>query len=166
MVAFPTPDWLEEYVKRLNESKDLAELGKGWGVGWNGDFIFQLDDLPLEKIDKLPEGDIKNYMKELVEKYVTGKTTYAFIQLKDGKCLGARVIKDPSEVQAGFKLSGPYECWKQLAKAETDATKLVLTGKMKLQGDMSKVMRYIRGAITLGKIASEIPTEFLDEFVP
>ena len=31
MVGFPTPEWLDEYVKRLNESKDLAELGKGWG---------------------------------------------------------------------------------------------------------------------------------------
>ena len=166
MVGFPTPEWLDEYAKRLNESKDLAEAGKGWGVGWNGDFIFQLDDLPLEKIDRLPEGDIKNYMKEMTEKYVTGKTAYAFIQLKDGKCLGARVIKDPSEVQAGFKLSGAYEYWKKLAKAETDATKLVLTGKMKLQGDMSKIMRYIKGAQIMGKIASEVPTEFLDEMVP
>ena len=166
MVAFPTTDWLDEYVKRLNESKELAESGKGWGVGWNGDFIFQLDDLPVEKIDKLPEGDLKEYMKGLTEKYVTGKTTYTYIQLKDGKCLGARVVKDPSEVQAGFKLSGPYECWKKLAKAETDATKLVLTGKMKLQGDMSKIMRYIKAAQIMGKIASEVPTEFIDEMVP
>ena len=166
MVAFPTPEWLDEYVKCLNESKEMAESGKGWGVDFNGDFIFQIDDLPLDKIEKLPEGGLKKHMREIAKKYVTGKTVYTYIQLKDGKCLGARVIKDPSEVQAGFKLSGAYEYWKKLAKAEAEVTRLVMTGKMKLEGDPSKIMRYIKAAQTMGKIASEIPTEFVDEMVP
>ena len=166
MVGFPTPEWMEEYVKKLNDSKEMAESGKGWGVDFNGDFIFQINNLPVDKIEKLPEGDLKKKMKELVAVYVTGGTVYAFIQLKDGKCLGARLIKDPSEVQAGFKLIGDYESWKKLAKAESDATRLVMTGKMKLQGDMSKIMRYLKSTQTMGKIASEIRTEFLDEMMP
>lgn len=166
MVAFPSPEWLDEYVRRLNESKELAEAGKGWGVGWNGDFIFQINNLPIDKLEKLPEGPMKSRMRELIEKYVTGGTVYTFIQLRDGKCLGARIIKDPSEVTAGFKLTGDYDSWKKLAKAETDTTKLVMTGKMKLQGDMSKVMRYIKATQLMGKIASEIKSEFLDEMVP
>ncbi len=165
MVGFPTPEWLEEYVKKLNESKELEEAGKGWGVGWNGDFIFQIDDLPVEKIESLPEGDLKKHMKELLEKYAVGKTVYTYIGLKDGKCTGARIVKDPNEVQAGFKLIGSYDSWKKLAKGEADATKLVLTGKMKLQGDMSKIMRYIKATQLMGKIASQVPTEFLDEMV-
>lgn len=166
MVGFPTPEWLDEYVKRLNDSKVMAESGKGWGVDFNGDFIFQIDDLPVDKIDKLPEGDLKKHMKEITEKYVTGKTVYTYIGLKDGKCTGARLIKDPNEVQVGFKLVGPYDQWKKLTKAETDATRAVMTGKMKLQGDMSKIMRYIKATQAMGKIASEVPTEFLDEMVP
>ena len=37
---------------KLNGSEDLAKAGKGWGVDWNGDFIFQIEDLPLEKMEK------------------------------------------------------------------------------------------------------------------
>jgi hypothetical protein len=74
MVPFPTPEWLEEYVKKLNESKELQEAGKGWGVGWNGDFIFQIDKLPVDKVEQLPEGEIKKYMKEMMAKYASGTT--------------------------------------------------------------------------------------------
>ena len=85
--------------------------------------------------------------------------------MKDGKCTGARVVKDPNEVQVGSKLIGDYDSWKKLIKGEADATKLVLTGKMKLQGDISKIMRYIKATQQMGKIASQIPTEFLDEMI-
>jgi len=46
---------------------------------------------------------------------------------------------------------------------ETDATKLILTRKMKLKGKMSTIMRYIKATVMMGKIASEVPTEFPDE---
>jgi putative sterol carrier protein len=114
----------------------------------------------LEDAKKIQE-EFKRVMKE----YLKGKTIYTYVGLKDGKCTGMRLLKDPNEVQAGFRLAGPYDSWKKLAKAETDATKLVLTGKMKLQGDMSKVMRYIKATQQMGKISSQVPTLFVDEYV-
>jgi len=49
MVLFPSKEWLEEYCKMLNQSKEYKEAGKGWGVGWNGDFIFQIENIPIDK---------------------------------------------------------------------------------------------------------------------
>jgi len=189
MVAFPTPEWLDAYVKKLNENEEMEKAGKGWGVDWNGDFIFQIDDLPLDKIEKVEqmasEGNEKELteiagklgmsmeegfkfiqkLEDLISNYADGKTVYTFVGLKDGKCTGGRVIKSPDEVEVGFKLIGTYENWKKMVKGESDATKLVLTRKMMLEGKMSTIMKYMKATQIMGRVASEVPTEFLDEIV-
>jgi len=160
MVLYLTKAWLEEYRKRLNQNKEYKEAGKGWGVGWNGDFIFQIENIPIDKISikDLP-ADVAKELKE----YVIKGTAYSYVQLKDGECTGARPIKDPKEVKVGFIEKGPYENWKKMAKGELDPTRALLTGKMKLEGDMAKVMRYTRAANLMAKISASIKTEFPDE---
>jgi len=163
MVLYLTKAWLDEYRKMLNQSRDYKEAGKGWGVGWNGDFIFQIENIPVEKIafESIPP----DVAKELRE-YIVNGTVYSYIRLKDGECLEARPIKDPKEVEVGFIQKGPYENWKKITRGELDPTKALLTGKFKLQGDMAKVMRYSRAANIMAKIAANIKTKFPDEIYP
>jgi putative sterol carrier protein len=163
MVLYLTKEWLSEYREMLNQNNEYEEAGKGWGVGWNGDFIFQIENIPVDKIafEKLPP----DVAKELRE-YVINETAYSYLKLKDGKCLEARPIKDPKEVQVGFIQKGPYENWKKITKGELDPTRALLTGKFKLEGDMAKVMRYSRAANIMAKIAASIKTEFPDELYP
>jgi putative sterol carrier protein len=160
MVLYPSKEWLEEYRKMLNQSKEYKEAGKGWGVGWNGDFIFQIENIPIDKIsvEDLPA----DQAKELKE-YIINGTSYSLIQLKDGECKGARPLKDPKEVEASFIMKGPYENWKKLTKGELDATRALLTRKFKLEGNMAKVMQYTRAANIMTNISSSIKTEFIDE---
>ncbi|MGQ9461053.1 MAG: SCP2 sterol-binding domain-containing protein [Candidatus Bathyarchaeaceae archaeon] len=160
MVLYPSKKWLEEYRKALNQSKEYKEAGKGWGVGWNGDFIFQIENIPVDKISikDLPA----DAAKELKE-YIINGTSYSYIQLKDGECLGARPLKDPKEVQVGFIMKGPYENWKKLTKGQLDPTRALLARQFTLVGDMAKVMRYTRAANLMTKISSSIKTEFIDE---
>jgi putative sterol carrier protein len=160
MVLYPSKAWLEEYRKALNQSKEYKEAGKGWGVGWNGDFIFQIENIPIDKISvkDLPA----DAAKELKE-YIINGTSYSYIQLKDGECLGARPLKDPKEVQVGFIMKGPYENWKKLTKGQLDPTRALLARQFTLVGDMAKVMRYTRAANLMTKISSTIKTEFIDE---
>ena len=160
MVLYPSKDWLEEYGRRLNQSKEYKEAGKGWGVGWNGDFIFQIENIPINNmsIEALPA----DLAKELRE-YVMDGTSYSYIQLRDGECKGARPIKDPKEVEAGFIMKGSYENWKKLSTGELDATRGLLTRKFKLEGNMAKVMQFARAATIMGNISSSIKTEFIDE---
>ena len=142
-VLYPSKEWLEEYRKRLTQSKEYKEAGKGWGVGWNGDFIFQIESIP---IDKISIEDLPADLAKELEEYTINGTSYSYIQLKDGKCKGARPLKDPKEVKVGFIMKGPYENWKKLTKGEIDVTRALLTRKFRLEGDMAKVMRYTRAS--------------------
>jgi putative sterol carrier protein len=160
MVLYPSKEWLEEYRKMLNQSKEYKEAGKGWGVGWNGDFIFQIENIPIDKIST--EDLTADQAKELKE-YIINGTSYSLIQLKDGECKGARPLKDPKEVEAGFIMKGPYENWKKLTKGELDATRALLARKFKLEGNMAKVMQYTRAANIMTNISSSVKTEFIDE---
>lgn len=45
---FPTEPWLEQYRAAINESDEYAEHSAGWGVDFDGSFIFQIEDVPLE----------------------------------------------------------------------------------------------------------------------
>jgi len=54
---WPTTAWLDRYENALNESEAIAENMDGWGVGFNGDFVFEIRDLPLDEyiVGDLPE---------------------------------------------------------------------------------------------------------------
>lgn len=45
---FPSREWLESYRTNLNEDGTYAAESDGWGVDFNGDFLFVLTRLPLE----------------------------------------------------------------------------------------------------------------------
>jgi putative sterol carrier protein len=160
MVLFPSKEWLEEYCKMLNQSKEYKEAGEGWGVDWNGDFMYQIEKFPIDKIsvEDLP-ADVAKQVKE----YVIEGTSYSHIKLKDGECKGIRLLKDPREAEVGFIMKGPYENWKKLTKGEISPIRGLLTRKFKLKGSMAKIMRYTGAVSIMGKISSSIEAEYIDE---
>jgi putative sterol carrier protein len=47
MRYYPTEEWLSAYGRRLDESRALDAVAPGWGVNFNGDVLFVIEDLPL-----------------------------------------------------------------------------------------------------------------------
>lgn len=64
---FPTKPWLEAYREAIEENESISETADGWGVGWNGVFIFQIEAVPLAEntIRDLP-GEIVTTIDEAV----------------------------------------------------------------------------------------------------
>lgn len=54
---FPSREWLESYRTNLNEDDTYEAESDGWGVEFNGDFLFVLTRLPLEEttLEDLPD---------------------------------------------------------------------------------------------------------------
>jgi putative sterol carrier protein len=134
---FPSEEWMKEYKERVDASESYAETGAGWGVDFNGDFLYV-----IEADDRLPE------------------TRYFFIGLEDGAATEAMEVDDPDEVDAGFVLRGAYSDWIDLNNGDIGAVDGMMSGVFELEGDMQKVMQYTEAAVDLTDISSSIPTNY------
>ncbi|MDY7081109.1 MAG: SCP2 sterol-binding domain-containing protein [Halobacteria archaeon] len=159
-LVFPSEEWIAKYREKVNEDEEYAEASEGWGVDFNGDFLFTVTDMPIDELDedKLPEE-----LKEQLDKYVDGDTGYSLIGLEDGDCTRAELITDPDNYDYGFELKGPYENWKGLIRGEIDPIQGIMSGKFELNGDMQKVMQYNEGAQRLASVSSQVGGVFADE---
>lgn len=54
---FPSREWLERYRENLNENETYDEASEGWGVDFEGDFVFVIQSLPVEEttVGDLPD---------------------------------------------------------------------------------------------------------------
>lgn len=57
MALYPSERWLDEYARRLDESRAFDDVATGWGEGFNGDIQLVITDLPLSDtpVGALPE---------------------------------------------------------------------------------------------------------------
>lgn len=54
---FPTEPWLQTYRDAINADEGYQEASEGWGVDFNGAFIFHISDIPLaeQTVADLPD---------------------------------------------------------------------------------------------------------------
>lgn len=64
------------------------------------------------------------------------------------------------ETPAEFKFIAPYEQWVVTGKGEADMNSLVLKGKMKFKGSLTKILYYQKRLLYITEILKGIPTEF------
>jgi putative sterol carrier protein len=138
MAEFPSASWLEEYVKRINDSSDYREAAGTW----EGDVAFVFEAEP----DKgLPE-DI-----------------WAWLDLWHGECREGKLVSAEEGEKSRFIIRAPYSRWKEVIKKELDPVKGMMQGKLKLKGDLPTIVRYVKASNELVNLASSVPTEFVDE---
>lgn len=135
--TYPSVEWMEAYRDRLNENEEYTEKGAGWGVEFNGDFIFH-----VQADDHLPED------------------RYFFVGLADGECTEVREIDDPEDVEYGFVMRGAYADWKKLNRGEMGAIDGMMSGVFELEGDMQKVMQYSQAAVVMTDTSTQIETVY------
>ncbi len=132
-ITFPTDAWAKAMMDDLNESAAYLEAAKNW----EGDFYFIVD----------PGGT-------LTEKAVL------YMDLWHGKCRDACLVADPAEKTPAFRLSGPAATWKRVMTKQLDPMQAMMTGQLKLTGNMVMVMKNVRAAKELVESCTRIPTEF------
>jgi putative sterol carrier protein len=139
MPVFPSNEWLDEYVVRINESSEYREAA----ATWEGDVCYVFE----------PEPD-KGVPEEI----------WSWLDLWHGECRDARYAVSPEEGgKAKFVILGPYSRWKEIIRKELDPVKAMMQGKLKLKGDLPTIVRYVKAANELVNLAASVPTEFVDE---
>ncbi len=138
-IIYPSEEWCEAAKEALNSNSELSRLGKKWGVGFNGDWIYELE----------PGGGLE-------------KTAYVFIQYKAGECQGARIINDPSEVESGFHVKGSYADFKDVLTGKKDFIEGMVRAKFKkVSGDGKHLMRNAKFSKAFTDALRSVDTEFL-----
>lgn len=138
VAVFPSDEWLRIYRERINDSPEYRDAA----AEWEGDIAFVFEAEPNKGV---PE--------EL----------WAWMDLWHGECRDAHMVTPDGEVTAPYVIRAPYTRWKDVLRGDLDPVKGMMQGKLKLQGDLPTIIRYVRAANELVHLTMSVPTEFLDE---
>jgi putative sterol carrier protein len=130
---FPSDEWVKEFGNQLNASEAYAKSGKAW----EGDFSFI-----VEADNAYPE------------------TVYFFIGLRHGKCPDAAMMASENEREAPYTVSGSFSTWRKVIEGKLDPIQGLMMRKLKLKGNLMKVMRYPKAAKDMVDCVSRVSTEF------
>ena len=130
---FPSDAWVKAMMEELNRSDVYKDVAKNW----EGDFYFV-----IEAGGKL------------------AKEAILYMDLWHGKCRDACEVSDPDTRKPTFRLSGPIANWKRVMTKQLDPMQAMMTGQLKLKGNMAMVMKNVRAAKELVECCTRIPTDF------
>ena len=139
MALFPSKEWLDAYVARINDSPEYREAA----ASWEGDIAYVFEPEPaMGVVDEI----------------------WAWLDLWHGECREGRYGVSPEDGrEARFVIRAPYSRWKEVIRKDLDPVKGIMQGTMRLKGDLSTIVRHVKAANELVNLAASVPTEFVDE---
>ena len=138
MAVFPSEEWIAVYRDRINGSFDYREAA----AEWEGDVAFVFEAEPDRGV---PED------------------LWAVLDLWHGKCRASRMVTAEAGARCPYVIRAPYSRWKEVLHGDLDPVKGMMQGKLKVQGDLATIVRYVRAANELVHLTSQVPTTFLDQ---
>ena len=134
---FGTAEYAHALCDEINNSSEYRNAASKWGVGFNGNllFAFEADDAIQDAL-------------------------YLLARLQAGRCDGAEFVPGPSHPDQGFTLRAPFRLWREILERRTLAATAILTGKMKVDGDMITLLKHAGSSRSLIHCVASIPTEF------
>jgi len=133
MSIFATQAWLDDRVNLINNNAEYAEIAKDFEGSYL--YIVEADEVQATPI-------------------------YYFEDLYHGKCRKLEFVSSPTEVKAEFEMSATYSTWKKILQGELDANKALMTRKLKVKGNMAKLMKSGKPAEAYFKALATLTTEF------
>ncbi|MFX1511053.1 MAG: SCP2 sterol-binding domain-containing protein [Promethearchaeota archaeon] len=140
-ILFPSEEWLAEYVKKINENPEYEKAAKDW----EGDFLWVLE----------PDGTEPEEFR--------GQMITTYYDLWHGQCRKAFLVTpEIPEPKTEYIISGEYSIWVKMLKGELSAFKAIMMRKLKVKGNLAKIMRANKATMELNRSARMIENvEFL-----
>ena len=130
---FPSDEWIKALRELLNTSESYQRSAKDW----EGDFIFV-----AEADETYPE------------------TAYLYLQLYHGSSAGAAMV-DPDDLpETEYTINAPFATWRKVIDGKLDPIQGMMTGQLKLRGDLMMIMRYPKAAQEIVSCCAKIPTDW------
>jgi putative sterol carrier protein len=132
-LRFPAEEWIRELSRQLNDSDSYERSARDW----EGDFIFVVE----------PDDIFED-------------TAYLFLALHHGKSPGAAMISSREERDAEFVISAPFGTWRQVIEGKLEPIQGMMMRKLKLEGNIVKIMRYPKAAKEIVSCCALVPTRW------
>ena len=116
MALFPSAEWVQAAVDKLNSDQRYAQIAKNW----EGDIRYVIE----------PSGPLKQEM-------------WIYMDLWHGKCRSGMLEPLDSEIKPTFILSAPYENMVRVLNGELDPMSALLSRKIHVHGNMAVLMRNV-----------------------
>ena len=138
MPEFPSDEWFQRFVEVINGSEEYREYTETW----EGDVVIHVEAEP----DKGVPTDV-----------------YGLLDLWHGSCRGGGLVDRARADRAEFVVRAPYARWKDVILGDLDPVKGLVQGKLRVRGDLPKILRYTKGTQELALLTGEVETTFPDE---
>jgi putative sterol carrier protein len=129
MATFPTEEWVQAFIEKLNTDERYAKIAHQW----EGDFYFIIE--PDDGLDK-----------EFV----------FYFDLWHGKCREGFVVEDLSSKDPAFVLSAPYRNFASVVTGDMHPMQAMMTRKLQVKGNMAVLMRNVPVVLDFVRCAQEV----------
>ena len=134
-IPFPSDAWMKALMVELNRSTSYAEAARNW----EGDLVFVVDQVDGR-----------------------AQPVRLYLDLWHGECREAAELADDSSRSPSFLLSAPLAAWKKVLLKQLDPMQGMMTGQLKVKGNMATLLKNIKATKELVACLSLIPTTFPD----
>jgi putative sterol carrier protein len=138
MARFPTDAWFQLFIAAINGSPEYLDAA----ATWEDEIAFVIEAEP----DRNVPDDV-----------------WACLDLWHGRCRGGGVVDPERGARAPYVIRAPYSRWKDVLRGDLDPVKGMMQGKLKVQGDLPTILRYVRAANELVHLTGSVDTSFPDE---
>jgi putative sterol carrier protein len=135
---FPSGEWFRAFVDVINGSGEYAEHA----ATWEGDVVIWIEAEP----DKGVPADV-----------------HGLLDLWHGGCRDGGVVNRARAERAEFVVRAPYSRWKDVVQGHLEPVKALMQGKLRVGGDLPKILRYVKATQELAHLTSLVDTTFPDE---
>ncbi|MDQ6771789.1 MAG: SCP2 sterol-binding domain-containing protein [Candidatus Dormibacteraeota bacterium] len=131
-------EWATAFKDEVNASDAYRQAAKGWK--WSVGLVVEAE----------PD---KNFpaAKGIV------------MDLFDGAARDVKVGSAADAQACEFVITAPYSRWKQVAMKELDSTRGIMTGKLKLKGNLPTIVRYTKASQELTEATTRLAVKWPDE---
>ncbi len=130
---FPSEEWLDALVEELKGNQQYRDAAKNW----EGDFYFIIE--PDEGLEE---------------------RVIAYMDLWHGDCRSASVVTDEADRSPEFRIRAPLGKWRKVLEKKLNPIQGMMTGQLKVSGNMMKIVRNPKAAIELVNCCSRVPTVY------
>ena len=133
----------------------MSDLHAYLGTSWRDEALKRLQaELPPEKMN-----NVTTSMSNIYKNCPGGVEKFLFIACKDGKVTSVETgTGEPP--QAEFRIIGDYDTFARISRAELGAQKALMTGKVKLKGNLAKALKLASVSDRINKVLARIPTQY------